>query len=184
MGWLYHVQDQPAIRRDGGGSTGAAGARRCAGWHLRLLRLADVRYQGQGYELEVPVAAGEVAAAQLAGVVERFHQAHQKQYGYANRENAVQLVNLRVTALARVPQPQRAPEPLDGESNPARALKGQRDVWFTDRFVPTAIYDRTQLRAGDTLDGPAVVEQLDSTTVVWPGARARVDAWRNLVLER
>ena len=151
--------------------------------HLRLLRLADVRYQGQGYELEVSVAAGEVATAQLADVIERFHQAHLKQYGYANRENAVQLVNLRVTALARVPQPQRSPEPLDGESNPARALKGQRDVWFTDRFVQTAIYDRTQLRAGDTLDGPAIVEQLDSTTVVWPSGQARVDAWRNLVLD-
>jgi N-methylhydantoinase A len=150
---------------------------------VRLLRLVDVRYQGQGYELEVPVAAGDVAAAQLADVVEQFHQAHQKQYGYANRENAIQLVNLRVTALARVPQPQQDAAPLEGEPNPKRAQKGTREVWFNASFVPTAIYDRTSLRPGDTLAGPAIVEQLDSTTVVWPGVSARVDAWRNLIVD-
>jgi N-methylhydantoinase A len=62
-------------------------------------------------------------------------------------------------------------------------MVGHRDVFFTGRAVPTHIYDRSRLTPGDVITGPAIVEQLDSTTVVWPGQSARADAYRNLVLE-
>jgi N-methylhydantoinase A len=151
---------------------------------LQLIRWADIRYLGQGYELEVPVASGTLTVAQLAEALERFHQAHKRQYGYARPENPVQIVNLRLTALAPLPQPRQVAEPLNGVVNPTRALKGERPVYFQQHFVATAIYERAQLVPGDSVHGPAIIEQLDSTTLVWPAQRARVDAYRNLILER
>jgi N-methylhydantoinase A len=149
-----------------------------------LVRLADLRYLGQGFELEVPVAEGSLEAAQIDETVDRFHAAHKRRYGYAGTENPVEIVNLRLTALAELPHPRLAPERLNGTTNPSGPLKGHRDVYFDGGFVPTAVYDRQELGSGDVVTGPAIIEQLDSTTVVWPDQTARVDPYRNLVLER
>ncbi len=150
---------------------------------VSFVRLADVRYLGQGYELEIPVASGKLASPQVAEVVERFHQTHKRRYGYASPENPVEVVNLRLTALARSPQPRLDAMPLNGAADPPCALKGHRPVYFHQRWVSTAIYDRSQLKPGDVIAGPAVIEQLDSTTVVWPAQRARVDTYCNLILD-
>ena len=151
---------------------------------VNLVRLADVRYLGQGFELEVPVTGGTLDAGRMAELVERFHQAHKRRYGYANSDNPVEIVNLRLTALAELPQPRLAAGQLNGATNPPGAQKEQRHVYFNKRFVPTAIYDRSRLNPGDVVEGPAVIEQLDSTTVVWPAQQARVDPYRNLILDR
>ncbi len=66
----------------------------------------------------------------------------------------------------------------------AIAVDSQRDVFFDGEYVSTPIYDRTKLAPGGVIEGPAIVEQLDSTTVVWPRQTARVDGFRNLVIER
>ena len=155
-----------------------------AGDSVSLVRLADLRYLGQGFELEVLVAGGGLEAAQIDEAVERFHSAHKRRYGYASTENPVEIVNLRLTALAKLPHPRLAPERLNGTTNPSGPLKGHREVYFGKGFVPTAVYDRQGLGPGDAVTGPAIVEQLDSTTVVWPDQTARVDPYRNLVLER
>ena len=151
---------------------------------VTLIRLADVRYRGQGYELEVPVSGARFGTTHLAEMAECFHQAHQRLYGYLRPEHPVEIVNLRVTALSKLPQPLLTAGPIDGTTNPRGALKEQRQVYFHQRFIPTPIYDRSRLNSGDAVAGPAIIEQLDSTTVVWPGQRARVDAYRNLILER
>ena len=150
---------------------------------VNLVRMADVRYMGQGFELEVPVAADRLDAAQLALVYERFHDEHDRLYGYARRENPMEIVNLRVTALAELPRPKL--EAAAGRSADARtALTGQRQVYFRNEPVSSDVYDRDRLGQGNVFSGPAIVEQLDSTTVVWPGQRASVDALGNLILER
>jgi N-methylhydantoinase A len=151
---------------------------------VTFTRLADVRYLGQGYELEVPVAGGELAGPQVAEIVERFHQSHKRRYGYASPDNPVEVVNLRLTALARSPQPRLEAMPPDGAVDPPRALKGHRQAYFHQRWVSAAVYDRSRLNPGDVVSGPAILEQLDSTTVVWPGQRARVDVYHNLILDR
>ena len=161
------------IRREGLGNDGVS-----------LVRLADMRYLGQGFELEVPVAGGPLGPLHLSQMVERFHEAHRRRYGYSNPENPVEIVNLRLTALAGLSRPVLPSGAVDGEADPPSALKGRREVYFHRQFVSTAIYDRARLRPGDAFAGPAVVEQLDSTTVVWPGQRARMDAGRNLILDR
>ena len=139
---------------------------------------------GQGFELEVPAASGQLSAADTDRVVGDFHDAHLDRYGYAARDHSVELVNLRVTALANLPGPEGSPEPLTGTEDPSGALVDRRPVFFDGKFVEAAIYDRVLLVPGDCFSGPAVVEQLDTTTVVWPGCLARVDAYRNLILER
>ena len=151
---------------------------------VSLVRTADVRYLGQGYELEVPVSGGEVTDSELCGVYGRFHDAHTRAYGYASADSPLEVVNLRMTAVARLPQPSLDQADLAGEANPARALRESRDAVFHNRSVPTAVYDRARLVAGDSIDGPAVVEQLDSTTVVWPEQTASVDRYGNLILGR
>jgi N-methylhydantoinase A len=151
---------------------------------VKLLRFADVRYLGQGFELEVAVDGGKLAPSQIADLVERFHQAHRRRYGYESHDNPVEIVNLRVVAVADLPRPELAAAPLDGTTDPASALTGNREVYFDGKSVPTAVYDRTSLRPGDVISGPAIIEQLDATTVVWPEQTARVDAYTNLMLDR
>ena len=149
-----------------------------------LVRMADVRYLGQGFELEVPVASGELDAEELAGIYERFHDAHRRLYGYDQKDSMLEVVNLRVTSVAKLPQPQFDAAPLAGSRDPAAATTGKREIYFHNEAVPSDIYDRQKLRPGDTVEGPAIVEQLDSTTVIWPGQVASVDPYSNLILER
>ena len=151
---------------------------------VKLLRLADARYLGQGFELEVPVDGGKLGPAHTADLVERFHQAHRRRYGYESHDNPVEIVNLRVVALADLPRPALAAASLDGTANPTGAMTGEREVYFDGKSLSTAVYDRARLNPGDVISGPAIVEQLDTTTVVWPDQTARVDAYTNLMLDR
>ena len=148
-----------------------------------LVRVADVRYLGQGFELEAPVGAGELDDDDLAQVYERFHEAHTQLYGYAQRDSRMEIVNLRLTALARMPRP-RLEASQNGRRPGSPAEATTRAVYFHDAPVEARIYDRVKLVPGDVVEGPAVIEQLDSTTLVWPEQSASVDGYRNLLLER
>ena len=151
---------------------------------VNLLRLADLRYVGQGYELEVPVSADGLTRRQVGEVFDRFHDAHRRLYGYATPDRPVEVVNLRITALASLPQPTLEPASLVESGDPSAASKGTRPVYFRNEPVPTGVYDRSGLLSGHVVAGPAIVEQLDSTTVVWPEQTASVDPYGNLILER
>ena len=149
-----------------------------------LIRLADVRYLGQGFEIEVPVSSGSLGDKELDKVYDLFHDAHKRLYGYDQKGSQLEVVNIRVTALATLPQPGLEAAPLNGRTDPIDASAGTRDAYFSGEWVSTALYDRSKLRPGDSVNGPAVVEQLDSTTVIWPAQTARVDEYGNLILER
>ena len=149
---------------------------------VSLVRTADARYVGQGYELEVLAAPGKLEQGDMEEIMERFHEAHVRNYGYASRDNAVEVVNLRVTALASMPRPDLAHDAQDGGGDPSRALIGKRDVYFRNERRSTGIYDRSGLLPGDVIEGPAIVEQLDSTTVVWERQTATVDRYLNLLV--
>ncbi len=133
-----------------------------------LLRLADVRYRRQAYELTVPVADGPVTRTTLEALAASFHAKHEQTYGHANRAEAVQLVNLRLTALGRLPG-----LTLIQRSDAALARRHSREVWFAEiGFVATAVHWRDGLVPGTRIAGPAIIEALDSTTVVPPNWRA------------
>ena len=137
----------------------------------------DMRYVGQSFELTVPF--DDTATGDLKG---RFHAAHRERFGYAQPEEPVEIVNLRLKMIGPVQRPTFPAEPL-GDPSPAAAIIEQRSVWFGEA-MQTTVYDRDRLQPGNAIAGPAIVTQLDATTAVPPGWAGHIDAVRNLVLVR
>ncbi len=141
----------------------------------RIVRTVDMRYAGQNYELPIPLQAG---------LAEAFAAAHRRMYGFAADGEPVQLVTFRLEASAVAPK---AGFSAASEAGPdaSGAVIGRRDVWLPEAggSVSCPIYDRALLRAGNRLIGPAVIEQMDATTIVLPGMLARVEPYLNLILE-
>ena len=141
----------------------------------RIERAADCRYAGQSFELTVPV---ETAAFEPNALVERFHDVHERAYGY-RLDGAVEAVNLRVTATIE------NDPPTVRHVGEETAERGSRNATFPETgTVETAVYDRRALSVGDRVRGPAVLEQAESTTVVPPAWAAGVRAGGALVLDR
>ena len=150
-----------------------------------FLRELEMRYLGQGYELAVPGPL-RIDAASLREAVAAYHLKHERTYGYSSREDAVEIVAARLVAVGTVPKPM-IPTTKDAPERaaPAETVLEHRQVYF-DRLgrVRTPIHQREKLVAGNTIAGPAVIEQYDSATLVAPGWRAHVDAFANLQLAR
>jgi len=150
----------------------------------RLARTVDMRYQGQNYELPVAVPDGAITPETMGALTARFADAHRQRYGFATEEDAVQFVTLRVEATGMVRKAELRSHP-DAGPDAARAVVSRRPVWLPENgdFVDTPIYARAALRPGNRFSGPAIVEQMDATTLVPPGMTARVDGYLNLILE-
>jgi N-methylhydantoinase A len=136
-------------------------------------RSVDLRYKGQGYELNVPYSP-EMAA--------QFHDLHQRRYGFANEMRALEVVNIRVRMVSAAEAFEPVAQPLR-EGDGSHALIGTRPVYFEGRFQETRAYGRELLRPGDTFAGPAIVSEYSSATVLPPGDVLRVDGLGNLVIE-
>lgn len=140
-----------------------------------LERALDMRYAGQSHELTVPQPPGGDWC--LA-----FHAAHERRYGHSHPAEAVEVVNARLRATGQGSRP--SVERLEaGHPDSSAAVVGEGPAWFsTDRAERTPYYERDRLLARNVIDGPALIFQLDTTTVIQPGWRAVVDEWGNLVL--
>ena len=147
-------------------------------------RTVDMRYAGQNYELSVPVPEGAITRATLDRLAEGFAEAHKRMYGFVADDEPVQLVTFRIEATGLVRKATFQPRPMGG-ADASRAMIGHRDVWLSEAagFVSCPVYDREQLDAGNRIAGPAIIEQMDTTTVVPPGMTARVEPYLNLILE-
>ncbi|MBW3658011.1 MAG: hydantoinase/oxoprolinase family protein [Actinobacteria bacterium] len=149
----------------------------------RFDRTADLRYDGQAYEVRVAAPRGPVDEAFASTVVARFHDAHEQLYGYCYRDrpqHGVEWVNLRVSGVGPIRRPALEPRPA-GDGDPARARSGSRPVFF-DGWCDTPVFARAHLAPGDRIDGPAIVEEFGSTVPVHPGFAVRVDDHANLVV--
>jgi N-methylhydantoinase A len=142
------------------------------GWRgkVRLERSADLRYRGQGFELNVPFGKS---------LLSDFHQQHQFRYGYHHADRVVELVTLRVRARLISPKPRAVRAPTSRET--VKTEKGR--VWFSGKSIPATIYDREQMAAGKKLKGPAVVTEYSATTVVPTSSTFYLDRAANLILE-
>jgi N-methylhydantoinase A len=149
----------------------------------RMLRSVDLRYHGQSFELPIAVPAGTLTAADVAGLRAEFDAAHERAYGYAAPEDAVELVNVRVAAIGVTPRPRRAPLP-EGPPDPAAGVKATREVWFAEAggWQRATVLDRTKLLRGNLVSGPAIIEEHDASTLVHPGWEAAVDEHGNLLI--
>ena len=148
---------------------------------IEIRRSADLRYAGQGYEIEVPIGSGPLTRRALRESEEAFHVAHRQRYGYRSEE-AVELVNVRMACVGHMRKP-RLRRRRAGAASPTAARKGTRSVYLGGRFRRTAVYDRASLRPGAAFRGPAIVEQKDSTTLLFPGDAGRIDGHGNILID-
>ena len=145
-------------------------------------RIVEARYLGQGHQ--IPISAGGVSSRDdVRRLVDDFHEAYSDRYGYDRAGSPVRFVHFRIQVSAPGGGPVfRASAPGDGDAS--RALIERREVYLEESsdFVPCPVYWRPRLEPDDRLEGPAIVEQMDATTVLLTGQEARVDEYRNLVI--
>lgn len=149
---------------------------------VTLLRSVDARYLGQGFELNVPLALGVLGPNELARLRQGFDEAYAARYGYANPNEAVEIVNWKLTALGAGP---RVALPKYEARAGGKAGKGTRRAYFPESggFIDCPVHDRYRLDPGTELTGPAVIEERESTTVLPPGCVARVDDYATLLVK-
>ena len=147
---------------------------------LQTRRHAGMRYRGQSYEVAVPVPRLR-SAEDLADLVRRFHDAHRRRYGHMAQAEAVEIVNFQVTGVGVIPKPaMKAFETTSAQAKP----NGTRQAYFNAgdaRGVP--VYRRSTLQPGMRIEGPAIIEEKTSTTVLYPSQRAEVDVYLNVEVE-
>lgn len=153
--------------------------------NIRLVRFADCRYLGQGYELRTPAPSSVIDHEWIETVARNFHEVHERQYFRRFEDSPIQIINIRVAGIGIMPE-LRWPEQPDAGPDASVALKGSARVWFLVENEPAlltaSIYQRELLKAGNVIEGPAIIEQFDSTTIVPPGMSARVDSTGNLLI--
>jgi N-methylhydantoinase A len=145
----------------------------------RRLRALDMRYLGQSHELTVAVP--DVPEADLpASLAAAFRAEHERVYGYAT-EAPVQAVTARLALTVAVARP---PASVAKPADAGASLRGRRRVWFAEAggWTDCPIHDRSALPPGSTLQGPGILEQMDTTTVLHPGMSLRCDAAGNLII--
>jgi N-methylhydantoinase A len=149
---------------------------------VKLTRLLDLRYPHQGYTLPVPCPA-VVADDDKLALKSAFDALHGQVYGQSAPKEDAEIVTFRLQAEIDVPRLE-LPKLPTGDGNPERARKGERKLFDIDagRFVTARIYDRARLLAGDRIDGPAIIDQFDATTVVLAGQTATVDPTATLII--
>jgi N-methylhydantoinase A len=141
----------------------------------------DARYVGQNFELAIGLGNAD-PLPNADEIRQRFFAEHERAYGFHNPADPVEIVNFRLLAVGRLRQP--ATPPAAPRQGAAAKAGGERNVWFTaEQAQATPVYDRAALLPGDAITGPAVIEQLDSTTLLFPGDRATVDPYLNLIVE-
>ncbi|MFB5283388.1 hydantoinase/oxoprolinase family protein [Peribacillus sp. Hz7] len=142
-----------------------------------LMRYVDMRYKGQWRSLAIPVSD---KLQSLDSVLEAFHQEHQREFAFSDDKQLVEIYGLRVTVIGTVPKPE---FPKYGPAGTLEsALKEVRDVYFDEKFVPANVYNREDIPVLSEIQGPAIIDQLDTTTVIPPGFTAKVDVYRNLII--
>jgi N-methylhydantoinase A len=143
-------------------------------------RFLDMRYRGQEYTLPVPITEDLRSLVDFSEIRARFDQLHQEHYGHSAPQEPVMIVNLRLSALGKTDDrlPLASP-PLQGE----RVARGHRAVIFETTSIDTPVYLRSGLKEGDSLDGPAVIEEIGATILVYPGDKMQVNEFGHLVIE-
>ncbi|MGZ5259282.1 MAG: hydantoinase/oxoprolinase family protein, partial [Burkholderiales bacterium] len=144
-----------------------------------LFKQASLRYKDQGFELDVPWS-GNVDDVALAGVIDGFHDAHERIYSFALRDMPVEIVTLRVDAVGLLPKV--TMRELREGGKVSAAIVGSQRISFASGAVDVPIYDRSKLGAGARIHGPAVMTQLDSTTLLLASQVAEVHKFGSLIV--
>jgi N-methylhydantoinase A len=150
---------------------------------LTTLRSAGMRYRGQSYEVNVPVSTLQTNG-DLAALIKRFHEAHQRRYGHMATSEAVEIVNFQVTAVGQIPKPQ-FHEIADIAGSRSLSSHEKRTAYFNAAdAAEVPVFRRSDLSAGASIAGPAIIEEKTSTIVIYPGQQALVDTYLNIEIRR
>lgn len=148
---------------------------------ITVIRVADMRYSGQGHEITVNIPDGPLSSSSLSMLEQNFHQTYKKLYGQSIQGVGIESVSWRVVVSGPTPQLQiKLNAPVTG-----RPLKGTRPAYFPEKdgFVDCPVYDRYQLTSGMKFEGPAIIEERESTLVVGFNMQVSVDAWLNILVD-
>jgi len=149
-----------------------------------LLKYVDVRYVGQSFEIRVRFDGEACTIDPIQELARNFHVEHEKRYGHKDLNAPVELVNFRVEGIGKR-------EPIflgkipTGKSDPPReSLKSIRKVYFEEdqTFLDTRIFERERLLAGNVIEGPAIVEESNATTLIYPGMAGKVDSYGAILI--
>jgi len=149
-------------------------------------RRGDLRYVGQGYELRVPFPDGTIDEAALAKAFAAFHEVHKREYGHHFADSAIEIVNLRLVGAASAAKIAKPAAGTAKSLDAARVRQGTGTFRVDGKLAdyPTDFYRRDLLPVGERIAGPAIVLQMDSTTVVPPQHNFEADAAGNLIIRR
>jgi N-methylhydantoinase A len=140
----------------------------------------DVRYAGQAFEVPLTIDPEVLKRDGIAGITSRFDEEHRRLFTF-NMDSPHEIVNLRAVALGQALDLDAAELPK-GDGNPAAAKIRDHELWMNGRMLPAVIYDRSRLRAGDRVPGPAIVVEMDSTTLIEAGCVGEVDRVGNILI--
>ncbi|KUO73043.1 MAG: hypothetical protein APF77_20435 [Clostridia bacterium BRH_c25] len=146
-----------------------------------LVRTCDMRYFGQAFEISVPVPFGSLTEESIEEMYEKYHQLHEQAYGHAMREDPLEFVNYRVSAIGSMNKPDLS-ENKAWKTESAAVAKHFGKVIFEGKEYVTPVYDRETLSMGEVIEGPAIVGEMGATVVIYPGHRAEIDALRNIIM--
>ena len=141
----------------------------------------DMRYKGQNHEIRVPVTKEEIASAQT--LRDAFTAVYERLYSFSSKDT-VQIVNFGLSALGDIVYPVIVKDPYAGEDASAAMIGTRRVYEGGGQFADYTLYDREKLHHGNVIQGPAVIEQMDSTTIVLSNQKATVDQYLNMMIQR
>jgi N-methylhydantoinase A len=147
---------------------------------IEVYRALEMRYLGQNYELELPLTLERFEPATTAKLWTLFHDTHKARFGFATPGEIIEIVNFMVTAVARTAKPERAEIGAGGSEPESKEL---RSVWFNGGPRTIPVFDRASLRAGQTVRGPALIEEDASVTVLEAGHRLTTHRHGHLLID-
>jgi N-methylhydantoinase A len=152
---------------------------------VRSIRAADMRYQGQEHTVTVPLPVNLAAPNAREVIRHAFDAAYAQQFSHNAPDQDAELVTIRVAVLGELPKPQLTHIPQGGEKPAAEAIRGSRKVLYAGTYerVEARVYDRKFLLSGNAIEGPALIDEHASTTVIGPHERLEVNSYGHLVIE-
>ena len=152
--------------------------------NMRHRRVADMRYIGQGHEIQVPLPGGQLGSESAPTIINSFEEAYHHLYERLSQSVPLEIINWRITSSGPTPQV-RLQAGRDEQAITQAARKGSRQAYFPELggYHDTPVYNRYGLLPGSSFSGPAIVEERESTAIIGPDAHFRIDAQCNLIVE-
>lgn len=151
---------------------------------IRIMRSADMRLKGQIHEIQVPVGDGYLGAPSIERIEADFQEIYQNLYSRKNLNIPVEVQNWRLLVSGPTPSVKLRHQKLEDNLDGKEAMKGSRMAYFSPigQYIDCPVYDRYRLRPGNQIEGPAIIEEKESTAIVGPHDQVYIDAWSNLVV--